>query len=403
MSGGQGTAGSRRDRGGWRRGCKSAPAPVSPLRNPGYVGAMRTLPRPAPAIVYGAAALFPAALLTLGALAGGAWIWAGFLWVAVISQAIDTLAARALPDPEEGVPHPGADAVSLVLVAAHLLLLSAALRALAGFGPLLTWPQHLALFLGTGMFMGQVSNATAHELIHRGSRLLFRAGALVYVTLLFGHHVSAHRLVHHRHVATDADPNSARAGESFWRFFPRAWAGSFRAGLAVERDLTARQPGRVNPYVWWVGGAVACVALAAAALGARGALIYVLLCLYAQMQLMLSDYVQHYGLRRATLPDGRAEPVDARHSWDAPHLLSSLMLVNAPRHSDHHAHPSRPYPALRLNRAQASRPLLPWSLPVMGAIALVPPLWRRVMDRRVARMRALARPGDAPPVPSPTG
>lgn len=364
---------------------------------------MRTLPRPAPAIFYGAAALFPAALLTLGALAGGAWIWAGFLWVAVISQAIDTLAARALPDPEEGVPHPGADAVSLVLVAAHLLLLSAALRALAGFGPLLTWPQHLALFLGTGLFMGQVSNGNAHELIHRGSRLLFRAGALVYVTLLFGHHVSAHRLVHHRHVATDADPNSARAGESFWRFFPRAWAGSFRAGLAGERDLTARQPGRVNPYVWWVGGAVACVALAAAALGPRGELIYVLLCLYAQIQLMLSDYVQHYGLRRATLPDGRAEPVDARHSWDAPHLLSSLMLVNAPRHSDHHAHPSRPYPALRLNRAQASRPLLPWSLPVMGAIALVPPLWRRVMDRRVARMRALARPGDAPPVPSPTG
>ncbi|KGJ19629.1 hypothetical protein IX55_09630, partial [Paracoccus sanguinis] len=50
---------------------------------------------------------------------------------------------------------------------------------------------------------------------------------------------------------------------------------------------------------------------------------------------------------------------------------------------------ARPWPALRLDRAAQPRPLLPWSLPVMAAIALVPPLWRRVMDRRVARMQAL--------------
>lgn len=368
---------------------------------------MKTLPRPLPALAYGAAALLPAALLTMGALRGGGWIWAGFLWVAVISQSIDTLAARALPDPDEGAPAPGADAVSLLLVAAHLLLVGAALRALAGAGPALSWPQHLALFLGTGMFMGQVSNANAHELIHRGSRLLFRAGALVYVTLLFGHHVSAHRLVHHRLVATPADPNTARLGESFYHFFPRAWAGSFRAGLAAERDLCLRQPGRRNPYAVWLGGGLACVALAALCLGPRGALSYLVLCLYAQMQLMLSDYVQHYGLLRAAGPDGRPEPVDPRHSWDAPHLLSSLMLVNAPRHSDHHAHPGRPYPALRLNRAALPRPLLPWSLPVMAAMALVPPLWRRVMDRRVARMRAVPPQGGAGgrtlPVSAPTG
>ena len=357
-----------------------------------YHGGMKTLARPAPVIAYGAAALFPALLLILGGLLGGAWVWAGFLWVAVISQSIDTLAARALPDPAEGAAMKGADAVSLVLAGAHLLLLVTTLAALSGRGADLSAPSRIALFLGTGMFMGQVSNANAHELIHRGSRLLFRAGALVYVTLLFGHHVSAHRLVHHRHVATAADPNTARAGESFWRFFPRAWAGSFRAGLAAERALSARQPGRVNPYLFWTLGGVACVILVALVFGPRAALTYLALCLYAQMQLMLSDYVQHYGLSRALLPNGRPEPVDARHSWDAPHLLSSLTLVNAPRHSDHHAHPGRPYPALRLDRAGFPRPLLPYSLPVMGAIALVPPLWRRVMDRRVARMRALAAP-----------
>ena len=62
-------------------------------------------------------------------------------------------------------------------------------------------------------------------------------------------------------------------------------------------------------------------------------------------------------------------------------------MVNAPRHSDHHAHPARPYPALRLT-PENPRPMLPYSLPVMASIATLPHLWRRVMDRRVARMRA---------------
>ena len=59
------------------------------------------------------------------------------------------------------------------------------------------------------------------------------------------------------------------------------------------------------------------------------------------------------------------------------------MMLNAPRHSDHHMHPSRAFPALELT--PGTMPMLPRSLPVMAVLALVPPLWHRVMDRRVAR------------------
>jgi alkane 1-monooxygenase len=112
------------------------------------------------------------------------------------------------------------------------------------------------------------------------------------------------------------------------------------------------------------------------------------LCLYAQTQLLLSDYVQHYGLRRAEV-NGRAEPVGPQHSWNAPNPFSSALMLNAPRHSDHHARPARPYPGLELNRE--TMPILPYSLPMMAVIALVPPLWRRVMDKR-ARSWANTRP-----------
>ncbi|MFI0394884.1 alkane 1-monooxygenase [Paracoccus jiaweipingae] len=328
-------------------------------------------------------ALLPAVLLIAGAASAGWPLWAGLIWIAGASQAADTLIARGFPDAQDQ-DFPLADGLSVLLAMAHFVLLATTLIALNDSA--LGQPEKIALFLGAGMFMGQVSNANAHELIHRSRRSLFRLGAAVYVSLLFGHHVSAHRLVHHVHVATADDPNSARLGESFWHFFPRAWLGSFRAGLLAERRRSA-QSARLNPYVWWVGGALACVATVALIWGLPGLLRYLGLCLYAQMQLLLSDYVQHYGLRRR-IRGNRPEPVGPRHSWDAKHPLSSLMMVNAPRHSDHHAHPTRPYPALRLARQENPRPILPYSLPVMAAIALIPPLWRQVMDRRVARMQA---------------
>ena len=344
------------------------------------------LARRAPGVAaFAAVALLPLLLLLAGAVAGGVWTWLGLLWMGGASQAADTVLARAFPDAEADRRFPAADALSVILALLHMALLVAVIAAFADAGRPLAGK--VALFIGTGMAFGQISNANAHELIHRGSRVLFRLGAAVYVTLLFGHHVSAHRLVHHRWVATDADPNTARLGEGFWRFFPRAWAGSFRAGLEAERALSRRQPGRLNPYAVWVGGAAACLLAVAVAFGPGVAAAYAGLCLYAQMQLMLSDYVQHYGLRRRMLADGRPEPVNPRHSWDAPHPVSSLMMVNAPRHSDHHSHPTRIYPALQLARDAAPRPMLPYSLPVMAALALSPTLWRRVMDRRVARMR----------------
>jgi len=104
----------------------------------------------------------------------------------------------------------------------------------------------------------------------------------------------------------------------------------------------------------------------------------------AQVQILLSDYVQHYGLERGEKENGKLEPVGPQHSWNAPHAVTAAMMLNAPRHSDHHMRPARAFPALEVTQEM---PKLPYSLPIMAVIALVPPLWRRVMDRRVARWR----------------
>lgn len=341
--------------------------------------------RPLPMSVFAAAALSPAALLGFGVWAGGGWLWAGALYMAVLVILLDQLIPYVGGNAPEAAEFPAADAV---LVAVGLAVV--ALMPLAVWGATsdhLRTGEKLLLVFGTGAFLGQVGHPAAHELIHRPGRGLCRLGVLVYAMMLLGHHASAHRLVHHRAVATPADPNSARAEESFWRFAPRAWIGGFRAGWAAENALRARRTARagLHPYLWYLAIGLASLCAAALIGGLPGVLIWLALSAHAQVQQLLGDYVQHYGLTRDRLPDGRYAPVSPRHSWNTPHWFSSALMLNAPRHSDHHAHPSRPYPALRLSD---DAPLLPWPLPVACAMAMVPRLWRSRMRPHLRRWQA---------------
>ena len=190
------------------------------------------------------ASLLPVLLLACGARFGGPWLGLALLYLTVFMALIDRLAARAAPDAPEGAEFPAADALLVTLALAHLALMPVAVIAVAGASGL-SVAERVAAFFAFGLFFGQIANPVAHELIHRGDRRLYHLGVAIYITLLFGHHASAHRQVHHRHVASPADPNTARRGESFYAFAPRAWMGSFRAGLAAE---TARRGG-LHPYL----------------------------------------------------------------------------------------------------------------------------------------------------------
>lgn len=343
--------------------------------------------RPLPMALFALASASPLVLFGLGLWAGGLWAFAGLFYMTLLAAVLDQITGLFMGDAPEGAEFPAADGLLFGLACGHLVALPAVVWGVAGDSGLSGW-QRAALMLGAGLWFGQVSNPMAHELIHRGSRVLYGLGVAVYASLLFGHHASAHRLVHHRHAASAEDPNSARSGEGFYRFFLRAWGGSFVKGWAEENALRARsQGGRgVHPYAVYGGGAVVALLLAYAIAGGWGVIVWGALALHAQVQLMLSDYVQHYGLQRARRADGRLEPVAARHSWNAPHWFSSALMLNAPRHSDHHAHPARPYPALRLPSPEEA-PHLPWPLPVACTLALVPPLWKRAIRRHLAKWR----------------
>lgn len=336
--------------------------------------------RSIPVALFALAAISPIAVLAACLAAGGLWPWAALLYMTLAALTLDLLLPMAAGDAPEA-EFPAADALLVALGLATLAALPVLVWAVAGPSGL-SLPARIATFLTAGLWFAQVSHPAAHELIHR-PRPLFWLGLACYTALLFGHHASAHRLVHHRHVASPHDPNTARLGQGFYNFLPRAWMGSLRQGYRAEQALRARaaNPG-LHPYALYISGALACLAMGYALAGWPGLLIWLAFGLHAGTQILLSDYVQHYGLTRAPGPDGKPAPIATAHSWNAPHLFSSALMLNATRHSDHHAHPARPYPALRL---PPDAPLLPWPLPLAGMVALYPPLWHRRMRPLVAK------------------
>ncbi|MFX0541605.1 alkane 1-monooxygenase [Roseovarius sp. S4756] len=347
-------------------------------------------------IFFACATLAPMVMILAGTVWGGAWPYATLAYMTALSFVVDRLIASAPDSPGEGAEFPGAPRLLALLGVLHFIVLGAAVWAVAGQAGL-SWPARISLGISAGLVFGQIGHPAAHELIHKRPRALRLLGRLVYSSLLVGHHASAHLLVHHVHVASDSDPNSARRGEGFYRFALRAGLGGLRAGWRAEAEMLRRaaRPLWRHPYGLYVAVGIGCLGIAAALGGIGGVIAYVAMCLYAQMQILMSDYVQHYGLRRERRPNGTLEPVGPGHSWNAPHRFSSALTLNAPRHSHHHVAPGTEFPALCLTRQDM--PMLPYPLPAMAALSLTPTLWRRVMDRRLDRWeQRLDQTGDIP-------
>lgn len=255
--------------------------------------------------------------------------------------------------------------------------------------PLALW-EKIGYMAGIGVVSGAVGIVYAHELMHQKNRLERWLADLLLATVLYSHYRSEHLLVHHRHVATPRDAVSARYNEGFHRVFARVLLTGLGSAWRAERQMLARAGRgafhRSNPF--WRYAALSGMALGAAWLlgGWLGVGLFALQALVAVWQLELVNYIEHYGLTRRHLGEGKYEPAGLQHSWNANHKVTSWFLINVQRHSDHHLKPDRRYPLLQHHQPDRA-PLLPYSYPVMTALALVPPLWRRVMNPRVRAWR----------------
>ncbi len=261
--------------------------------------------------------------------------------------------------------------------------------------PDMRWWEKLFLMYGVGVASGTVGIVYAHELFHQTNRLERWLGDILMTLVLYGHFRSEHLLVHHPWVGTPRDAVTARYNEGFFRFFPRVLLSCPVSAFRAERTMLARRGlpwwHRRNPFWRYLGLQALWLALAFAIGGWEGLGLFALQAFFAVWQLELVNYVEHYGLTRKHLGDGRYEPVLPHHSWNSAHKASNWLLINLQRHSDHHYRPNRRFPLLQ-NHAADAAPQLPQGYPVMTLLAMVPPLWRRRMNPRVRRWRAMYYP-----------
>ncbi|HFT4723316.1 TPA: alkane 1-monooxygenase AlkB1, partial [Pseudomonas aeruginosa] len=246
------------------------------------------------------------------------------------------------------------------------------------------WLGRLGWILSMGTVMGAVGIVVAHELIHKDSALEQAAGGILLAAVCYAGFKVEHVRGHHVHVSTPEDASSARFGQSVYQFLPHAYKYNFLNAWRLEAVRLRKKGlpvfGWQNELIWWYLLSLALLVGFGWAFGWLGMVFFLGQAFVAVTLLEIINYVEHYGLHRRKGEDGRYERTNHTHSWNSNFVFTNLVLFHLQRHSDHHAFAKRPYQVLR---HYDDSPQMPSGYAGMVVLALIPPLWRAVMDPKV--------------------
>ena len=243
--------------------------------------------------------------------------------------------------------------------------------------------QYALVTISVGVHSGSSAIVVAHELIHRknsihqlgGKFLLFTAGNIYFFV--------EHLRVHHKWVGTEKDPATARYGESVYGFFFRTTIGQIADAMKMEKERLKNENkfsfGFSNYVISSMMLLVVLTTLIYLFTGWQCALLFIAQCIIANFLLEYTNYIEHYGLARA-----ENERVNETHSWQSDKPTSRFFLIDLSRHSDHHCYASKPYHTLD---SYERSPVLPGGYVTAIYLALIPPLWFKVIHARMKEQK----------------
>jgi NAD(P)H-flavin reductase/ferredoxin len=249
-----------------------------------------------------------------------------------------------------------------------------AARAITGTG------HHISGLIITGLMIGMVGTIPAHELTHRTwDKVSMLIGRWLLAFSFDTSFAIEHVYGHHRYVSTTHDPATAPRGRNVYY---HVLASTLKGNMSAWQIEAARLARRHLP-VWSLqnkflrGHAMSLVLVALAWLmGGWKVMLYFIACgLFAKALLEIVNYMEHYGMVRDP-----ATPVQPRHSWNTNRRISSWTMFNLTRHSHHHAQGEVPYQDLR---PYPDAPMMVGGYLTTIVVALIPPLWHRLMTPKV--------------------
>ncbi|TVR76316.1 MAG: alkane 1-monooxygenase [Saprospirales bacterium] len=244
--------------------------------------------------------------------------------------------------------------------------------------------EYAGLTVGMGIVLGSFGINVAHELGHRLNNWDQWMARLLLLPALFMRFTIEHNYGHHKYVATELDPASAEKGLAVYPFIIRSFIGTWRGAYAIENRRLRRAYDKGKPLqnrvILFEIAQLAYLLIMGWLFGWLAVPFLIISALIGIALLEIVNYIEHYGLRRKKLKEGRYEAVGPAHSWNSSHLMSRLFLYELSRHPDHHQKAEKKYQVL--NHIKES-PQMPFGYPMMIILSMIPPIWFKMMDSRL--------------------
>jgi len=210
---------------------------------------------------------------------------------------------------------------------------------------------------------------------------------ILLVPALYQHFFIEHHRGHHRYVATPEDPATARFGENLYHFWFRSTFDGIRNVWKLEEIRLLNAGHRIYSFynqmlqfVFIQGLYLGNAALVFYFFGGLPMSMIILVAIIGFLMLESINYIEHYGLLRLKKENGRYEKVSFGHSWNSNHDLGRILLYKLTRHADHHNKASKKHQLLKHVNESSQ---LPTGYPGCIILAMIPPWWFSVMNRRV--------------------
>ena len=243
--------------------------------------------------------------------------------------------------------------------------------------------EQIGMMLSVGTMMGAGINV-AHELGHKNQWYKQFLAKLILLPCQYMHFIIEHNLGHHKYVATDQDPASAKKNEMVYFFWLRSMTLSYFSAWKLEKSRLNRlglSPWSTkNQMIHFLFTQLLFTFLIFWFFGLTITLLYMGSALVSVLLLETINYIEHYALRRERKANGKYERVKPIHSWNSEHQLGRILLYELTRHSDHHYLAHKKYQLLDHHREAKQ---LPFGYPTSMLLSLCPPLWFKVMNSRI--------------------
>lgn len=240
-----------------------------------------------------------------------------------------------------------------------------------------------------GLMCGVIGINVGHELGHRNNRLDEFWGEILLLTSLNTHFLPYHNGGHHFNVATPKDAATARKNELLYIFWIRSHFMSYIQAWQIEnkrmKDSEKNWLHIQNRMIIYTLANLILLGTIFYFYGWFGLVAFLGAAVFGILLLETVNYIEHYGLLRNKNEYGRYERVKRTHSWNSDHVVGKIMLFNLSRHSDHHYNGSKHY---QLLKSLPESPQMPTGYPGMMLLSLFPPLWFKLMNKKIQNLNS---------------